>query len=173
MRVVGLALLVCVAAMIAWLSLDDRPSHSAVMRAASHVRFLPDYIERYRDDHGHLPPAEAAFETLAGEYIMSVPVDPWRRPYVYRLIEEPPGYRIYSVGIDGVDEYGAGDDVIAGSKYYRCDTYGVNCPRHFVSDGLFAVSALALLVAAIRTTWLLAMAARSLAGRLLGAWRRH
>jgi general secretion pathway protein G len=172
MRVVGLSLLICIAALIGALSASEQyPGHYGVMLARHSVRYLPGYIENYRQDHGKLPPAESAFEVLAGEYIREVPVDPWGHPYAYRATEEPPGYRIYSVGFDGVDESGAGDDVIADWKYYQCEPYGVNCPRHFVSLGLLVVSGLSVLIAAAWSVRLVAIKVRKLAASRRDSWR--
>jgi type II secretory pathway pseudopilin PulG len=43
------------------------------------------------------------------------PLDPWGRPYVYRArANEPP--QLYSLGPNGIDEHGEGDDISAGLK---------------------------------------------------------
>ena len=43
----------------------------------------------------------------------SLPADGWGRPYVYAVDEGGAGYRLRSVGADGVDQGGEGDDVRA------------------------------------------------------------
>jgi len=41
-------------------------------------------------------------------------LDPWNRPYVYERLE-PGGFRLYSIGPNGIDEGGKGDDLGIGN----------------------------------------------------------
>ncbi|HEX5447181.1 MAG TPA: hypothetical protein VFW87_25425, partial [Pirellulales bacterium] len=59
-------------------------------------------IERYRLRHGAPP---KALDALAPELLPEVPLDPFDgKPLRYRVDED--GYRIYSVGLDGIDQGG-------------------------------------------------------------------
>ncbi len=59
-------------------------------------------IERYRLQHGAPP---KALDALAPELLPEVPLDPFDgKPLRYRVDED--GYRIYSVGLDGIDQGG-------------------------------------------------------------------
>ncbi len=61
--------------------------------------------------------------------------DPWGQPFRYRTTSESRGFIVYSVGINGIDEHGAGDDVTDSTKRYRCEDYRHNCDRnvHFAA----------------------------------------
>ncbi len=56
------------------------------------------------------PPANATADTWAGPYLdkREVPLDPWRNPYQYELIDVDT-FRIWSIGPDGID--GSDDDI--------------------------------------------------------------
>ena len=38
--------------------------------------------------------------------VFRLPIDPWSHPYAYRRIARAPGYMVYSIGADGIDERG-------------------------------------------------------------------
>ena len=90
-------------------------------------------LELFVHDHG-APPTEA--EGLSAlvcsqpnqtDCISRLWPDQWSHPYAYRRIAKAPGYMVYSVGADGIDERGAGDDVVTWPKDYTCREYGVRC----------------------------------------------
>lgn len=90
-------------------------------------------LESFVRDHG-APPTEA--EGLSAlvcsqlnktDCISRLSRDPWMHSYAYRRIAKAPGYMVYSVGADGMDERGAGDDVVTWPKDYTCREYGVGC----------------------------------------------
>lgn len=82
-------------------------------------------MERYRRERGELPSEKGWLASLsgprrdkAGPYYSPDPrrvkngefLDPWGRPYVYQRTND--GARVISVGPNGRDEGGAGDDVV-------------------------------------------------------------
>jgi general secretion pathway protein G len=90
-------------------------------------------LESFVHDHGE-PPTEA--EGLSAlvctqpnrtDCINRLFPDPWLHPYAYRRIAKAPGYIVYSVGANGIDERGGGDDVVTWPKHYTCREYGVGC----------------------------------------------
>jgi hypothetical protein len=69
---------------------------------------LAKAVERYKTDCGAYPPASQGFSGLVldygvkgwrGSYLKGLPVDPWRRPYIYLLTSGTP--EILSYGADG------------------------------------------------------------------------
>lgn len=118
---------------------------------------LASVLELFVQKHGQ-PPGER--EGLAA-LVCSQPAetnciphlgpDPWLHPYMYRLTTQSPGYMVYSVGANGIDERGGGDDIVTWPKQYSCREYGVGCPHiadklEFGALGLAMLSGLFLLV---------------------------
>lgn len=59
-------------------------------------------IERFRLRHGKLP---ATLDALTPEFLYEVPLDPFDgQPLRYRI--DPSEYKVYSVGVDGIDQGG-------------------------------------------------------------------
>ena len=78
--------------------------------AGRQIEALTKAVERYRQDCGEYPSAPEGLRTLVvnggakgwrGPYIKEVPLDPWRRPYVYltSIGSAPP--EVLSYGVDG------------------------------------------------------------------------
>ena len=60
----------------------------------------------YRADRGQYP---EKLDDLTPDYVKSVPPDPFTdQPLIYRVTAD--GYLLYSVGRNGVDDGGTGDD---------------------------------------------------------------
>jgi hypothetical protein len=76
-----------------------------------------------------LPPESIGLEALTKSpaILERVPTDQWGQAYVYRLVANSQGYVVYSIGRNGVDEQGKGDDVTDSSKSYTCRDYDVGC----------------------------------------------
>ena len=91
-----------------------------------HLESEAQAVEQYRSEKGVLPDN---LKTLDGTYIRSDGRDAWDRPYVYRRLASGDGYVLYSVGANGTDQNGAGDDVLTSvsSKKYSCDDYEEIC----------------------------------------------
>jgi hypothetical protein len=91
-------------------------------------------LELFVREHGWPPDEREGLAALVcsapsdeGHCIIHLSNDPWSHPYVYRRIGRAPGYMVYSIGADGVDEGGGGDDIVTRAKEYSCSEYGVGC----------------------------------------------
>lgn len=85
---------------------------------AARIRALTSALERHQAATGVLPLDPKQLAVIARLYAPSTPiprgspVDGWDRPFVYRAAAESElGYVLYSVGANGRDESGQGDDV--------------------------------------------------------------
>jgi general secretion pathway protein G len=85
---------------------------SEINTARAQVDALGKAVDQYRLDTGHFPSAEIGLSALvlrpanepkwAGPYLRSdVPLDPWGRPYVYRMPGDRGDYDLVSYGKDG------------------------------------------------------------------------
>ena len=99
-----------------------------------HLPVLSYALESFIREHGRAPEESEGLAALvcarpgdAGHCLSHLPKDPWSHPYVYRRIGRAPGYMVYSIGADGVDEGGGGDDIVTWAKEYSCSEYGVGC----------------------------------------------
>lgn len=80
-----------------------------------HLGVLVDSIGMYHLDHHALPQTLEDLlqkDARTGErYILRIPRDPWRHPYMYRILNEGRGqFEVRSVGEDGIVE--TDDDVV-------------------------------------------------------------
>lgn len=80
--------------------------------AQAQVDALGKALDQYRLDVGRYPSADQGLDALvkkpvneprwAGPYLTKgVPLDPWGRPYIYRLPGQHSEYDLYSLGKDG------------------------------------------------------------------------
>lgn len=113
-------------------------SHPKIKWAFLQLEDLRGAVSLFKVDHGQLPTSLQQVHT-AGYLLRGVPSDPWGREYVYRANLHD--FELYSVGINGIDERGAGDDVTDHDKRYSCSDYSVGCP-YGVVELLQAVLAL-------------------------------
>jgi general secretion pathway protein G len=85
---------------------------SEVKVARAQLDALEKALDQYRLDTGHYPPSETGLTALiekppteakwGGPYLRkTVPLDPWGRPYVYKLPGEHGEYDLISYGKDG------------------------------------------------------------------------
>lgn len=85
---------------------------SEVKAARAQIDALEKAIDQYRLDTGRFPPQEGGLVALvakpdnepkwAGPYLRrDVPLDPWGRPYVYRVPGQKSDYDLLSYGKDG------------------------------------------------------------------------
>lgn len=142
------------------LSIASPPTldHPKIKWAFLQLEELRGAVLRFKTDSGQLP-ASLMQVQAAGYLIRGIPSDPWGNEYVYR--KNANKFTLYSVGIDGVDERGAGDDVTDRHKHYSCSDYRVGCPfegvelLQVVLVLLFAISALYLiaLLAQVSIRW--------------------
>jgi hypothetical protein len=97
-----------------------------ITKAQFDLSSLQSALEAYKATRGSFPSEEDGLGSLVGISLGRVATDPWGNKYVYR--RNGSGYRVYSRGVDGRDDRGAGDDITTTEKTYRCEDYGVNCP---------------------------------------------
>ena len=85
---------------------------SEVNVAKAQIDALEKALDQYRLDTGHYPSAELGLEALVnrpasepkwnGPYLRkSVPLDPWGKPYIYRIPGEKGEFDLVSLGKDG------------------------------------------------------------------------
>ncbi len=88
-----------------WYNHFARATHFFLSRETEcHLAGVACAVARYRQAQGGLPDT---LEALVPTYIDEIPIDPWSNaPVLYEQCE--PGYIIYSVGPDGVDQGGKG-----------------------------------------------------------------
>ncbi|HEY7672791.1 MAG TPA: type II secretion system major pseudopilin GspG [Gammaproteobacteria bacterium] len=97
-----------------------RLSQAEVTRARQDIRQIETALNVYRLDNYRYPTTDeglAALVTNPGEaaapnwqrggYLKSIPMDPWRRPYLYLNPGQHGEFDIYTLGADGQD---GGDD---------------------------------------------------------------
>jgi general secretion pathway protein G len=79
-------------------------------------------LDLFEMDNGRFPTTEegllalrtrpGALTNWQGPYLKKDPKDPWQRPYVYRSAgTHNNDYDLYSIGPNGIDENGGGDDI--------------------------------------------------------------
>lgn len=97
---------------------------SEIKVARAQIDSLEKALDQYRLDTGHYPASEPGLMALiekpqneakwGGPYLKkNVPLDPWGRPYVYRLPGEHGEYDLVSYGKDGQPGgSGEGADVV-------------------------------------------------------------
>jgi general secretion pathway protein G len=94
----------------------NRLSQAEVTRARQDIRAIETALNVYRLDNYRYPttdegltalvtnPGEAAAPNWQrGGYLKSVPLDPWRRPYLYLNPGQHGEFDIYTLGADGQD----------------------------------------------------------------------
>lgn len=100
---------------------------------------LEDYegaLEQYRKEKGALP---ATLSLLYPDRLKVLRHDAWSQAYVYRIAPTVgKGFVLYSLGANGVDEHGGGDDVTVWRKGYTCAQYQENCWSACESTKAFA-----------------------------------
>lgn len=85
---------------------------SEIKVARAQLDALEKALDQYRLDTGHYPPMESGLAALMekppaetkwdGPYLKkTVPLDPWGRPYIYKLPGEHGDYDLLSYGKDG------------------------------------------------------------------------
>jgi general secretion pathway protein G len=112
-----------------------------ITKAFIQLDLFRETLAWYRRDHGDFPSTSVGLDALvASSYLDHIPSDPWNNPYVYRYESGSETYQLYSIGVNGVDEHGDGDDVIGPSKHYECKAYGLDC----ASDKVAAVALLTI-----------------------------
>jgi len=108
----------------------DRIIHYKIVPAFVDIASMRSAVRMSAAARHRLPTDAEGLASLAGgdpRLLDHVPDDPWQHRYVYRRIAGEPGFTVYSMGADGVDDHGAGDDITTPAKSYRCETYYDDC----------------------------------------------
>ena len=99
---------------------------SEVNVARAQIDALEKALDQYRLDTGHYPSAELGLRALlerplnepkwAGPYLRKeVPLDPWGKPYLYRIPGTKAEFEVISLGRDG-QPGGSGEDADIGHR---------------------------------------------------------
>jgi general secretion pathway protein G len=91
----------------------DQVGKSETKTAWAQIDALGKALDQYRIDTGHYPTSEQGLIALmqrpndepkwAGPYLQKkLPLDPWRRPYLYKSPGDNGDYDLFSLGKDGV-----------------------------------------------------------------------
>ena len=99
---------------------------SEVNVARAQIDALEKALDQYRLDTGHYPSAELGLRALlerplnepkwAGPYLRKeVPLDPWGKPYLYRIPGTRAEFEVISLGRDG-QPGGSGEDADIGHR---------------------------------------------------------
>ncbi len=99
-----------------------------ITKALSDLEALRAALDNFENTHGGFPSSQEGLEALTRPpaTIKQLVKDPWLHRYVYAR-PDPGSYLLYSVGMDGVDDAGGGDDITDHTKQYSCKYYGPNC----------------------------------------------
>jgi general secretion pathway protein G len=110
-----LALVIAVIGATLWFGSKELVN-SKTTAAHQRLRVVRQALEHYKADHGRYPGTEEGLSVLidaspVGRYLVGRAAldDPWGHQYVYRNTQDP--LVLYSVGPNGVDEGGKGDDI--------------------------------------------------------------
>lgn len=93
-------------------------------KAFSDMTVLRTGLSQFQTKHQRFPTTAEGLGVLVPDFVLRVSRDPWGNAYAYRTVQVE-SYFLYSIGVDGRDEGGAGDDVTTPRKKYDRATYGV------------------------------------------------
>ncbi len=134
-----------------------------IHQAFSDIAVYKAALTGFQVKNHRYPTTAEGLGVLSPEFIPRISRDPWGNAYVYR-VKQPETFSLYSVGIDGVDESGAGDDVTTPRKKYNRAAYGLASPTD--APHLIGYTAFLLLVAsALAGLWRAAAQVRQKFGR--------
>lgn len=96
--------------------LDSDEDAFRSMTTHSNLSLIGGSIEFWKGQHKRAPTDEENFSVL--EMTTNTPPDGWGRPLVYKNLEVigHGKFLLYSLGPNGIDENGSGDDVVYRSK---------------------------------------------------------
>lgn len=133
-------------------NVDDGPVNPRMIATRIELQDLSHALGLYRSRIGAAPSTSEGLQALTEgpQRVMDrVPRDHWGHPYVYRA-QANGDWTLYSLGQNGIDDSGAGDDIVDGKTAYAngCEIYGVGCPltaRDILPFACVAAAALSLL----------------------------
>jgi len=134
-RAIGTSLGVLLASLVGGaLSMGAINCHSGRARLLTSqidLTHLSQALALYRTRTGVWPSTSEGLQALTQgpqRTLERVPLDPWGNAYRYAA-QADGRWTLHSMGYDGMDQAGGGDDVIVGEKEYAgCETYGIGCP---------------------------------------------
>lgn len=115
-----------------------------IHKAFADLEAIRTSLENYRLENERYPTTVEGIAVLMPRFIKRVSTDAWGSPYAYRAMGDL-SLVVYSVGLDGRDDGGLGDDVTTRDKKYTCSIYGMNCGLR--SEPLVLLFLLAILFA--------------------------
>jgi general secretion pathway protein G len=136
-----------------------------ITKAFSDLEMFGQALSQYQERTGSYPNQSQGLQALVGVSLSQLPRDPWGRQYIYVYSASGHAVEVYSVGLDGKDQHGGGDDITGPHKKYSCEQYGVGCswkPMEVLAIGAFVVACASL-----------ALGFCQLAGMLLAVLRRR
>jgi len=116
----------------------DKPHVSRCELTEQDLRILRETINNFFTDTKRYPSSEDGLDILSTPnknnktYLKKIPKDAWGHNYVYVLSknqEDKIAFKLYSVGENGIDEFGENDDI---------DGLGEECSVGFFLDSKFA-----------------------------------
>jgi len=100
----------------------SEPEVARCAKAKQDLRALSLAIENYKNKTGSYPVVPKGLKQLLKPepIIRKIPNDPWLNDYKYTFpteLNSLKGYDLYSYGVDGKDDMGKNDDIVAGRDF--------------------------------------------------------
>jgi hypothetical protein len=102
-------------------------NHRPIFKVYMTLRTFETVLERRHAGTGSYPSEAGGLKELVPMELRRLPMDPWGNAYAYAFELHRSKPLVYSIGVNGIDERGGGDDVVGPSKNYSCEVYGVDC----------------------------------------------
>lgn len=117
-------MLAAFAALLAWLAIRSGGTADAKGKTIARLEVLRIALDEFYKKNQRYPADSEGLAALRSETrgvleadppYRAVALDGWDRPFVYRIAGEGPPI-LYSIGPNGIDEQGAGDDMRAAAS---------------------------------------------------------
>lgn len=125
-----------------------------IYETQSDLREIQKALDFYYEKNGNLPNNEMGLSALLNQtppIIKNARQDSWWQPFVYKNNDNKKNYILYSIGKNGIDEFGSGDDITTWEKSFRDFDYGLGYQNiiynqiPYVAACLFLLSLLILI----------------------------
>lgn len=93
-----------------------------IAKTKTDIRAINSAVDLFLMDN-YKYPESLDVDGFVGEYMQRIPRDFFGQAYIYRLADDQQSFMVYSIGENGIDEFGEGDDVARLDKRYKCPTY--------------------------------------------------
>ena len=113
------------------LTTESQSQCSRFNYAQTDLHDIQNALDLFQKETGNLPNTETGISVLYNSiqrYLFHPMLDPWHRPYIYKSVANNSNYILYSIGKNGIDEAGNGDDLTTWEKSYSYADYGVGFP---------------------------------------------